>query len=116
LSSVLVAKSSNGGGSWSAPTTLIRDPDPLHFNDKESITADPTRSGYVYAVWDRGTFPSDQRNNRSFIGSHAYRRQPMLSRTTDGGESWSAPVGMANQNIFTIGTQIVALQHGTRTD
>src|SRR2546422_1867369 len=116
ISSVLVARSGDGGATWSSPTTLLRDPDPLHFNDKESITGDPTRPGYVYAVWDRGTFPSDQRNTRSFIGSHAYRGQPMLSRTTDGGESWSAPVGMANQNIFTIGNQIVVLPDGTLVD
>src|SRR5438445_2208103 len=116
ISSVLVARSSNGGASWSSPTTLLRDPDPLHFNDKESITGDPTRPGYVYAVWDRGTFPSDQRNTRLFIGSHAYRGQSMFSRTTDGGESWSAPVGMANQNIFTIGNQIAVLPDGTLVD
>jgi hypothetical protein len=116
LSSVLVAKSADGGATWSSPTTLLRDPNPLHFNDKESITGDPTRAGYVYAVWDRGTFPSEQRNTRSFRGSHAFRGQPMFSRTTDGGQTWSAPVGMANQNIFTIGNQIAVLRDGTLVD
>jgi hypothetical protein len=115
-SAVLVAKSTNGGIAWSDPKTVIRDTSGLHFNDKESITADPTRSGYVYAVWDRGTFPSEQRNPRSFFGSHAFRGQPMFSRTTDGGASWSTPVGMANSNIFTIGNQIGVLPDGTLID
>ena len=115
-SAVLVAKSTNGGATWSVPSTLIQDTSGLHFNDKESITGDPTRPGYVYAVWDRGTFPSDRRNIRSFFGSHAYRGQPMFSRTTDGGQTWSAPLGMANQNIFTIGNQIAVLPDGTLVD
>ena len=115
-SAVLVSKSVDGGAGWSPAATLIRDTSGLHFNDKESITGDPTRSGYVYAVWDRGTFPSDNRNARSFLGSHAYRGQPMFSRTTDGGQTWSAPVGLANQNIFTIGNQIAVLPDGTLVD
>jgi len=49
-SAVLVAKSTNGGATWSVPSTLIQDTSGLHFNDKESITGDPTRPGYVYAV------------------------------------------------------------------
>src|SRR2546425_1544605 len=116
ISAVLVSKSTDGGASWSSATTLIRDTSGLHFDDKESITGDPTRAGYVYAVWDRGTFPSDNRNPRSFLGSHAYRGQPMFSRTIDGGQTWSAPIGMANQNIFTIGNQIAVLPNGTLVD
>lgn len=115
-SAVMVAKSTNKGVAWSEPIALIRDTSGLHFNDKESITGDPTRAGYVYAVWDRGTFPSDVRSPRSFIGSHAFRGQPMFSRTTDGGAHWSTPVGMANQNIFTIGNQIAVLPDATLVD
>ena len=73
ISAVLVSKLPKGGTMWSNPTTLIRDVVGFHFNDKESITGDPARPGYVYAVWDRGTFPSDSRNFRSFFGSHAFR-------------------------------------------
>src|SRR6266487_4581974 len=53
---VLVSKSTDGGDHWSDPVTLVRNlPDvaPFYFNDKESITADPSTSNDVYAVWDR---------------------------------------------------------------
>src|SRR6266498_6017076 len=60
ISSVAVSKSTDGGFSWDAPKTLIRDETGLNFNDKESITADPTRPGYVYAVWARGSFPRER--------------------------------------------------------
>src|SRR5215208_7210506 len=50
---MLVSKSTDGGLTWSTPSTLIRDANPRRFNDKNSITADPNDSRYVYAVWDR---------------------------------------------------------------
>ena len=49
---MLVAQSLNGGVNWSLPLALIQD-GAAFFNDKGSITADPTNSNYVYAVWDR---------------------------------------------------------------
>jgi hypothetical protein len=52
-SAVQVSKSTDGGHSWGPPTTLIEDNDPNVFNDKESITADPTSPNRVYATWDR---------------------------------------------------------------
>lgn len=53
----LVARSIDGGSTWSAPIALIADGSSF-FNDKGSITADPNDPGYVYAVWDRLSTPS----------------------------------------------------------
>jgi hypothetical protein len=115
-SAILVSKSVDQGASWSAPVTLIRDDNALNFNDKESITADPTRDDYVYAVWDRGALPGGSRSPTSEFHSFAFRGQPIFSRTTDGGVTWSAPVAMNNSNIFTLGNQIAVLPTGTLVD
>ena len=48
-----VSKSTDGGHSWQQPVTLIEEDDPLAFNDKNSLTADPTNANLVYATWDR---------------------------------------------------------------
>jgi hypothetical protein len=97
---VLASRSLDGGATWSAPATLIRDGRDA-FNDKESITADPTDARYAYAVWDRvlptGSGPA------------------WLARTTDGGATWEparpiyAPGGVAQ----TINNQVVVLPDGT---
>ena len=75
-SAIVVSRSTDGGRTWSAPSTLIRDASTF-FNDKESVTADPTRAATAYATWDRlaqsGSGPS------------------YFSRTTDGGATWEAP-------------------------
>ena len=52
---VQVSKSTDGGLTWSHPITLIDTKDPLRLDDKESITADPTNSNYVYAQGPRVT-------------------------------------------------------------
>ena len=52
-SAMLVNRSSDGGRSFGKPITLIRDTDPKVLNDKNSMTGDPKRGGYAYAVWDR---------------------------------------------------------------
>lgn len=117
---ILVSKSTDGGASWSEPITVVRDPSgeaPFLFNDKESITADPNDSNFVYAVWDRLRFPSDVAN---FNAQHAFsfRGDAMFSRTTDGGETWEparaifAPV----KNQSTIGHQIVVRPTGELID
>ena len=75
-SAVLASRSTDGGRTWSAPATLIHDVDGF-FNDKDSVTADPTLAGAAYATWDRlvlnGSGPS------------------YFTRTTDGGTTWEVP-------------------------
>lgn len=106
-SAILVTRSSDGGSTWSDPTTLILDDNGV-LNDKESITADPTNANYVYAVWDR-------------IDSKGYG-PAWFARTTDGGRSWEAARMIYNpgQNPAngnqTLGNQIVVLPDGIVLD
>ncbi len=51
--SMLVNRSTNGGASWSAPVALSDNNDGQTFDDKNSMTADPGDSNFVYATWDR---------------------------------------------------------------
>ena len=122
VSAVLVSKSTDGGDTWSEPTTLARNVSGFTegpgFNDKESITADPTNSNNVYAVWDRSRFPSDNADLTAQMHAASIRGDIMFSRTTNGGQSWDAPrdiLGL-NQNEFTIGNQIAVLPNGTLVD
>jgi len=100
---VFVVRSADGGANWSLPVPLIID-GPSAFNDKESVTADPNDSHFVYAAWDRLTDTG--------LGA-AY-----FSRSTDAGTSWQAAVpiwdpGFDNQ---TLGNEIVGLTSGEIVD
>jgi hypothetical protein len=117
LSAVLVSKSTNGGDTWSEPITLIRHNLNIAFNDKESITADPTNASYVYAVWDRSRLPSDNADFEA-LHSSAFRGDIWFSRTTDGGATWepARAIFAPQSNEFSIGNQIVVLPNGTLVD
>lgn len=103
---VLVSRSADGV-TWSAPVTLIEDSNRDVFDDKESLTADPTDARYVYAVWDRISGIT--------TGPANYRGPSYFSRTTDGGATWEAPRAIFDPgaNAQTIGNQIVVLPDGT---
>src|SRR5207302_6356764 len=122
VSAVLVSKSVDGGDTWSEPTTLARNvsafPEGPGFNDKESITADPTNASNVYAVWDRSRFPSDQAGVTAQMNAASIRGDIMFSRTTDGGQAWEPARDIlgGNQNEFTVGNQIAVLPDGTLVD
>jgi len=117
MTAVLASRSTNGGATWSAPATLIRDDDLRFFNDKESITADPTDADFVYAIWDRIYKPGASKGFPSQLNSFAFRGAPYLARSTDGGVTWEAARRISsNANLFTIGNQIVVLPDGTLID
>ena len=77
-SSVLVSRSIDGGFNWSPSVAVADDDGSQYFNDKESVTIDPTDSRYVYVVWDR--LDRDDRG------------PTILARSVDGGANWSPPV------------------------
>jgi hypothetical protein len=95
---VLVNKSTDGGLTWGAPTTVVTGNNDL--NDKDSITADPTNSQFVYVAWTRF---------RKGTGI------PMFSRTTDGGQTWEAARELfaPGGNNIAESFQIVVLPDGT---
>jgi hypothetical protein len=117
---ILVSKSTDGGDIWSEPITLARDISgvaPFPFNDKESITADPTSANRVYAVWDRTRFPSDRAN---FNAQHAFsfRGDIVFARTLDAGNTWEPAhtIFEPKKNQATIGHQIVVQPDGDLFD
>lgn len=83
-SGVVVTHSQDNGKTWSIPQFVaasnqyLNEPTGLFpDDDKTSITADRNDPALAYAVWDR--FPT-------FISFHS---DTLLSRTTDGGVTWS---------------------------
>ncbi|MBC8118927.1 MAG: exo-alpha-sialidase, partial [Burkholderiaceae bacterium] len=99
VSAMLVSRSTDSGRTWSNPATLIRDGS-LFFNDKNTITADPTDANFVYAVWDRlaasGGGPT------------------VFARTTDGGLTWEGARSIFDPGPTsqTLGNLIVVLPNG----
>ena len=101
VNAILASRSTDGGITWSAPATLILDEGATFFNDKETITADPTDSRFVYAVWDRLRANVDG--------------PTLFTRTTDGGLSWEPVRGIYSppSSGQTIGNLIRVLPDGT---
>jgi hypothetical protein len=110
-SAILVSSSRDGGRTWGPIKTLQRDTSASLFNDKESITADPTDSQFVYAVWDRLQVQDPNVPTSPFSGD------TLFARSTDGGETWEETKTILdfpdNSRIQTLGNQIVVLGDGT---
>ncbi len=65
------------------------------FHDKESVTADPTRPGWAYVVWDVLIGPS--MSVEADLHSLSFSDFTLFSRTTNFGQTWS-PVRVINTN------------------
>jgi hypothetical protein len=107
---MLVSRSVDGGLTWEEPTTLVLDTSRTAFNDKNSITADPNDSNFVYAVWDLVTSPpSDNGNPTAGENAVGYKGETIFTRSTDGGETWEPPRSILEPGTLkqTIGNQIV---------
>jgi hypothetical protein len=110
-----VNRSADGGRTWGPPIQLVRDDSLFQFNDKNSMTADPFDSNFVYAIWDRSRFPSDKREVHSISGfPRSFRGDAIFTRTTNGGQSWEAAraIFMPKANQFGIGHQIAVVRGG----
>jgi hypothetical protein len=110
ISAVLVSSSHDGGRAWGRISTLQRDTVAELFNDKESITADPGDSRFVYAVWDRLQIANPADPASPFSGD------TLFARSTDGGRTWEPTRTILdfpdNSGIQSIGNQIVVLGNG----
>lgn len=90
-------------------------------HDKNSMTADPFDSNFVYAVWDFLDLPAGAAINPDrgvFGGGLGFKGAALFSRTTDGGQTWSKPTVLYNPGGVnqTIGNQIVVDDQGVLYD
>ena len=113
---ITVSTSTDDGRTWGAPSVVVSSPQNsfTHGFDKESITADPTRPGVAYVVWDR--YSNQRPDSRSGNGQNADKGPAYLSTTTDGGKTWSSAKPMYTQGNGTLGNQLVVLNDGTLVD
>jgi hypothetical protein len=93
---VFVARSTNNGDSfdqvvivWAALESLVR------FDDKEWVACDPNNPQNVYLVW--------------VIFTAMLVARLMLSRSTDGGLSWSVPIAISETRAAEINLQGAAI-------
>ncbi len=110
-----------GGLSFGTAQNLITNTSPFpldEFDDKPSITTDPNKTGYAYAVWDQLDFPSNQAAFDAFHAGAAIRENLFFSMTSDGGATWSPAQNVTNfQNLNSaFGNQLVVEPDGTLVD
>jgi hypothetical protein len=116
---ILAAYSDTAGSTWSTPRILRFDnPRAIgnNFNDKETLTANPFDSRFVYATWQRIVSPSEKASAKAFENSTSFYSTIWFARSINGGLSWEtareiyADRGKLNQAI---GNVVDVLPNGT---
>jgi hypothetical protein len=106
---VLVSKSVDGGLHWTSRFLLDQATDKHTEIDKDSITADPTDSRFVYAVWTQASIGG---SNPYYNVGHGVLR---FARSTDGGATWepARTIFDPGSNNRAFGGIVVVLPDGT---
>lgn len=117
-SAMVYNRSTDGGLSWEDPIILREDHDPSFLNDKNSMTADPNDSDFVYAVWDRLQEPARAQHAQDNPIGAGFKGPIYFTRTTNGGDSWepARKIYETGANKQTIGNQIVVRPQGQLFD
>src|SRR5215210_6950484 len=111
---VLTSRSFDKGANWEDPVVVKFDDRANFFNDKETLTADPTDSRYVYVTWQRIVAPNERASARAGERAAAFRSIAWFARSDDNGASYDVvkPIFNPGNKAQTIGNQIVVLPSG----
>ena len=111
---VLTSRSFDKGASWEDPVVVKFDDRANFFNDKETLTADPTDSRFVYVTWQRIVAPSENASARAGVRAAAFRSLAWFARSDDNGATYDVvkPILNPGNNAQTLGNQIVVLPNG----
>jgi BNR repeat-like domain len=111
---VLTSRSDDQGANWEDPVVVKFDDRANFFNDKETLTADPTDSRFVYVTWQRIVAPSERASARAGVRAAAFRSLAWFARSDDNGESYELvkPILNPGNKAQTIGNQIVVRPNG----
>jgi hypothetical protein len=105
---VVVSSSADGGLTWGAPVVAGTSSDPLVALDKETVVADPSKPGTALVAWVQYTSSAPDRA--------ANTNQTFVSRTSDGGITWSTPMLSYDGGSETQFHQLVVLPGGAIVD
>jgi hypothetical protein len=111
---VLTSRSFNKGADWEDPVVVKFDNQANFFNDKETLTADPTNPNLVYVTWQRIVAPNENASARAGVRAAAFRSLAWFARSNNGGASYDLvkPILNPGNKAQTIGNQIVVLPNG----
>jgi hypothetical protein len=111
---VLTSRSFDEGANWEDPVVVKFDDQANFFNDKETLTADPTDSRFVYVTWQRIVAPSLNASARAGLRAAAFRSFAWFARSDDNGATYDVvkPILDPGNKAQTIGNQIVVLPNG----